>query len=204
MRSASERPRLAGTDDLPHPAPPDLEKGRPDVAHPLSASLPDELEFVWRLLRRSGLSSADADDAAQQVFLVANAKQERVAPGKLRSFLYGTALRVAANLRRGVRRRHEVADDAALAAEPGGATPLELLERSRERALLDAILAQLPEKLRRALILGDIEQLTLAELAELEAIPLGTAASRLRRAREEFKKRLAAHPDAAALLREEP
>jgi RNA polymerase sigma-70 factor (ECF subfamily) len=57
--------------------------------------------------------------------------------------------------------------------------------------LLDALLAKLPDKLRRALVLAEIEGLEVAEIAELERIPVGTAASRLRRARERFRSALA-------------
>ena len=36
------------------------------------------LDFVWRCLRRFGVPAADADDAAQQVFLVAAQKLDEV------------------------------------------------------------------------------------------------------------------------------
>jgi RNA polymerase sigma-70 factor (ECF subfamily) len=47
------------------------------------------------------------------------------------------------------------------------------------------------------LVLADIEELSTKELAELEGVPLGTAASRLRRARERLRE-LAAADRAAA------
>jgi RNA polymerase sigma-70 factor (ECF subfamily) len=40
--------------------------------------------------------------------------------------------------------------------------------------------------LRRVLVLAEIEQLSNQQIAELEAMPKGTVASRLRRARAEF------------------
>src|SRR5688572_2532517 len=53
-----------------------------------AATRPVELEqlihahfrFIWRLLRRLGLPESDADDAAQQVFLIAHGKLQRIAP----------------------------------------------------------------------------------------------------------------------------
>ncbi len=190
MRSASERP------SAPVRSPPSAVTDDPPRG--FSSLLQHELAFVWRVLRRLGLSRADADDAAQQVFLVTARKGEQVLEDKKRKFLYGTALRVAANTRRGIKRRREVQDEAVLARQSAGPTPYEVLERQRERALLDELLAELPEPLRRALVLSDVEQLTLAEIAELEGIPAGTAASRLRRARAAFRERLAAHPQAGA------
>jgi RNA polymerase sigma-70 factor (ECF subfamily) len=152
-----------------------------------------EIDFVWRLLRRIGLSRPDADDAAQQVFIVASSKLAQVPVGKERNFLYGTALRVAANIRRGLRRRRLSPVEPPLDTAQEEDLPDEILERRRARALLDELLAELPDELARVLVLAEIEQLTLAAIAELEGIPPGTAASRLRRARATFRELLEAN-----------
>jgi RNA polymerase sigma-70 factor (ECF subfamily) len=150
-----------------------------------------EIGFVWRVLRRLGLPKPDADDATQQVFLVASRKFAELEPGKERSFLYGTAVRIAANLRRGLQRRRETpADSELLDAVADARLPDELVEQRRARALLDELLEALPDELGRILVLAEIEELTVAAIAELEGIPAGTAASRLRRAREAFRKLL--------------
>ena len=60
----------------------------------------------------------------------------------------------------------------------------------RARAVLDDILDEMPLELRVVFILAEIEQMTAASIAELERIPAGTVASRLRRAREHFQSRL--------------
>jgi RNA polymerase sigma-70 factor (ECF subfamily) len=159
---------------------------------PIFAELVHEhLDFIWRLLRRLGLSPTDADDAAQQVFILAEGKLDRIERGKERTFLYGTAVRVAANVRRTRRNRREVPESAL--APPISASPLpdHLLELERARSLLDELLSEVPEELRRVLLLADMEQHTLASIAGLEAIPAGTAASRLRRARALFRELLA-------------
>src|SRR6201995_4708859 len=51
------------------------------------------LDFVWRCLRRFGVPAADADDAAQQVFLVASQKLDDAPGEKDRSVLGATAAR---------------------------------------------------------------------------------------------------------------
>src|SRR5438045_5799871 len=61
--------------------------------------------FIWRVLRGLGLSSADAEDATQQVFMIAARKLHAIEADRARSFVYGAALRVANNARRGLRRR---------------------------------------------------------------------------------------------------
>jgi DNA-directed RNA polymerase specialized sigma24 family protein len=58
--------------------------------------------------------------------------------------------------------------------------------------LLAELLSQLPDKLRRALVLAEIEELEVQAIAELECIPVGTAASRLRLARKRFLELLEA------------
>ncbi|MFN8006801.1 MAG: RNA polymerase sigma factor [Terriglobia bacterium] len=54
-------------------------------------------------------------------------------------------------------------------------------------------LSQLSSTHREIILLVDIEDFTLAEVAEMLEIPLGTVASRLARAREEMQMRLAAY-----------
>jgi RNA polymerase sigma-70 factor (ECF subfamily) len=152
-------------------------------------------DFIWRLLRRQGLATPDADDAAQQVFMIAAQKLDAISEGSERSFLYGTALRVAANARRGASRRREVAEEALDAREGGAAPPDERAELVRAWALLDELLAELPEELARVIALAEIEQVEVAEIAALEGIPVGTAASRLRRARQLFRELLAGVQD---------
>jgi RNA polymerase sigma-70 factor (ECF subfamily) len=188
MTSASEQPSPA---DSIHQSPSFSASDPHAPPRDFQSLVRSEIGFVWRVLRRLGLPKADADDAVQQVFLVASGKFAELVPGKERSFLYGTAVRVAANLRRGLQRRRETpADDELLEFVADSRLPDELVEQHRARALLDELLGALPEELGRILVLAEIEGLTVAAIAELEAIPAGTAASRLRRAREAFRKLL--------------
>jgi RNA polymerase sigma-70 factor (ECF subfamily) len=153
--------------------------------------------FIWRSLRRFGLSEDRADDAAQQVFVVAARRLGAIVPGSEKSFLLRTAMRVASDVRRSAAYRREVphADPAADLA--GGPRPDELLDQRRARAVLDGILDAMDLDLRSVFILFEIEEMTIAEIATLLRIPNGTVASRLRRAREKFQAKLAklrAHP----------
>lgn len=78
-------------------------------------------DFVWRSLRRLGICKADLADAAQQVFLTASRKLELIRQGSERSFLFQTAVRVAANARRMRQRRREVSEEACV--EPPDPSP---------------------------------------------------------------------------------
>jgi len=157
----------------------------------ISGLVETHFDFVWQLLRRFGLPPADADDAAQQVFVIAARKLSSIQDGRERAFLYGTTRRVLANVRRGIQRRRDTEEAASDDDDSAQQPPDELVERNRARALLDELLLELPDELRRVLVLAEIEQMTSSEIATLEGIPVGTAASRLRRARESFRELLA-------------
>jgi RNA polymerase sigma-70 factor, ECF subfamily len=144
---------------------------------------------VWRLLRRFGVHPAQVDDAAQEVFWVAARRFEDILPGREKAFLYGVALRVASNELRRAQASAEAAhviSDAESALCDVAPSPEESLEQRRALALLDTALARLPIELRSVLVLFELEGLEVSKIAEIEGIPLGTASSRLRRARAEF------------------
>jgi len=143
---------------------------------------------VWRSLRRLGLSECDADDASQQVFLVAHRRLDDIAPGHEQGFLLQTALRVAAEFRRSHKRRREDYEDDLPAMADTAAGPEELTDRRRTRAMLDRALAAMPMDLRQVFVLFDLEELTTTEVSNVLRVPKGTVASRLRRAREVFRK----------------
>lgn len=178
VKSAQPKPAPAEHDEPPS-TPLDFD----DLVH-------RHLDFVWRTLRRLGLCPSDADDASQQVFMIAARQLVEVPPGKERAFLYGTARRIAANARRDRRRRREAPGELADELEAWGALPDERVELERTAALLDDLLEHLPEELRRVLVLAELEEASVPTIAELEGIPVGTAASRLRRARAAFEKLL--------------
>lgn len=146
-------------------------------------------DFIWRSLRGLGVPASIADDATQQVFLIASSKLETIAIGAERAFLFSTARGVASNLRRSIARRREDAADVgtlALAAD-GAPDPEQALAAAQGRKLLEDVLESLPEDLRTVFVLFELEGLTTVAIAELLDVPVGTAASRLRRAREEFQ-----------------
>jgi RNA polymerase sigma-70 factor, ECF subfamily len=156
----------------------------------LRATLDAEFAFVWRTLRRLGVPTEAVDDAAQQVFLVFAKRLDDILPDSERSFLFGTARRVAADIRRACKGTIEITEELMThAAAPG--TPLEeLLDQKRARDLLDRIVGELPDDLRAVFVLFEGEGMTAAEIAELLGVPPGTVASRLRRARIRFEELL--------------
>jgi len=142
---------------------------------------------IWRLLRRLGVRSAQLDDAAQEVFWVAARRVGDIRPGSEQSFLYGVALRVAAQEAKKQRTSEPFADAEAIPRMTDlGPSPEEQLAHRQARELLDEILDALPPELRAVFVLFELEGLEVREIATIQQIPIGTASSRLRRAREEF------------------
>ena len=142
--------------------------------------------FIWRLLRRLGVPDAVAEDATQEVFIVAMRRLVDIEAGKERAFLYGVALRVASDARRLTARRQETGAAVLELVPAGGPDPEQLLEQKEARALLDEVLAHMSEEVRVVFILFEIEEMTTVEIAACIQVPVGTVASRLSRARKDF------------------
>jgi RNA polymerase sigma-70 factor (ECF subfamily) len=132
------------------------------------------------------VAAGDADDAAQQVFLVLARKLPDIEAGAERAFLFGTAVRIASRARRTKQRRRENLEETFDALLGVTLDPEALLEQRQATELLGAVLEGLPDELRAAFVLCEIEQMTMSEVSELLAVPPGTVASRLRRAREHY------------------
>jgi RNA polymerase sigma-70 factor, ECF subfamily len=158
--------------------------GAPGAEGRLERLVKDNYSMIWRLARRWGLSEADADDVAQQAIVIASRRLAEIRLGTERAFLCRTTLFLASKVRHSRRRRAEVA--LANWDEVAGREldPERLLQERGAREELDAILDELPETLRAAFVLFELELQSQVEVAEALQVPQGTVASRVRRARE--------------------
>jgi RNA polymerase sigma-70 factor (ECF subfamily) len=159
----------------------------PSVAR-LRSLVREQHDLVWRSLRRLGVPDKDIEDAVQRVFIVVGSKLDDIVPAQERSYVFGVALRVASDVRRGQRRRPEqlVSDQVEGIDESPG--PDALLQRGEMLRLLGSILEQLPNEQRSVLMLHEFEEMSLTEIAHMLDIPVGTVASRLRRGRNAFSE----------------
>ena len=154
------------------------------LAEQLRLLFEEHSPFVWRSLRRLGVLPADLDDMVQEVFLVVYQRmgdyQER---NRMRSWLYAICLHVAnAQRRRISRRREHVTHE-----PPEGrlaATQLQRVEDREALAFGQKLLELLPPDQREVFVLYEVEHIPMAEIAEAAGIPLYTAYSRLRIARQ--------------------
>jgi RNA polymerase sigma-70 factor, ECF subfamily len=149
--------------------------------------------FVWRTLRVLGVPGAQLDDAAQEVFVVVHRRlAEFRGDASLRTWLYAVVRNVAANQRRGERRRGErVPLDEQRAALDRN--PAEHAEDRELLAFVQRFAAQLDDKRRDVFALAFVEELPVPEVAVLLGIPLNTAYTRVRSVRIELQEALTVH-----------
>ena len=182
---------MAAVSTIGRPSFEDLEgassKRDPSADERLRGMVLEHYDFVWRSLRRLGVSPPETDDAAQQVFIVLSGKVANVEAGKERSYIFGIVMRVAANVRRARANLREVPEEEAPQTQVVPPAAEAHLDRADARAALDEILTSMPEERRAVFVLSVLEEQSPAEVAATLQIPISTVISRLRRAREDFQ-----------------
>lgn len=167
-----------------------LEEGRRARLRHL---IDDHFASVWKFLRGLGVPAHLAEDASQEVFLVAARRVDDIKGGQAseRSFLLGTAYRVNRDLQRRAHRESLHEDvDTELGAAPN---PEEQLDAKRACELVYRILSELDADVRPVFVMYELNGMTMIEISKLLGLPIGTVGSRLRRAREDFKARFDRH-----------
>jgi RNA polymerase sigma-70 factor (ECF subfamily) len=146
--------------------------------------------FVWRSLRRLGVADSALKDAVQDVFLVVHRRlPDFVEKAKVSTWLFRIAMGIARDHRKRAHVRREVLDDAAGEHSVDPAVDAsEAVVRREELALFDAALSKIDMDQSVVFILFELEDMTGEQIAEALGIPLGTVYSRLRLARQAFKR----------------
>lgn len=146
-------------------------------------------QVIWRTLRRLGFSPEAAADYTQQAYLIALERLDDIYIGSEKAFLFSTAIRLGRTAARKLRRM-DLSDDVDLGSDLGeGAESSD--NRQVALQLLERVFAHMDVDLVTVFTLYEIEGMSSPEIAELLDIPLGTVASRLRRARETFREKAA-------------
>ncbi len=146
--------------------------------------------MVLGVCRRVLRNEHAAEDAFQATFVVLAKRADAVRPpDRLAPWLYGVAYRTALKARGRAFRRAEVERD--YATEVAHRAPGEADALPDVRPIIDEQLNALPEKYRAPLVLCGLQGLNKQEAAERLGVPEGTVSSRLARAREMLRDRLA-------------
>lgn len=141
--------------------------------------------LIWRTLRRFGMTEDGAADGTQQAFLIAAERLDQIREGSERAFLFGTAIRLARSSHR-KNHRCQLEADMDTRVDPRQRAD-DAANRRTAVELLDRVLRRMDEDLVTVFVLFELEGMSTPEIAELVQIPIGTAASRLRRARQAFR-----------------
>lgn len=162
-----------------------------------SALYREHFAYVWRSARRLGVQPSDLDDAVQETFLTVHRVLNAYEPkGSDRAWLFALLFRVVQRHRRSHSRRLAITvEDVRLESLHASAAsaPDASAETSETVRLLEAILDGLGPDQRAALILVELEEKPLSEVAEILGISVNTVASRLRMAREHVATAMARH-----------
>jgi len=155
---------------------------------------------VLNLVSRYVRDSSESQDVAQEAFI----KAYRALPSfrgesAFYTWLYRIAINTAKNFLVAQGRRPPDSDMDAQTAEQFGSAPRLKEIATPEHYLLEGEIAEtvhkaieeLPEDLRTAITLRELEGLSYEEIAEAMSCPVGTVRSRIFRAREAIDKRIA-------------
>ncbi len=153
--------------------------------------------FVWRCTRRLGVPHEALDDVVQEVFIAIHRRLHTLEQqDSLRSWIYAVVRKTAGTYHRSRKRRtaffawEPIHDDTPSSLQR---SPLDHAVTNADVALLSRLLTQLDPPKREVLMLAELEEMAVPEIAAGLGIPLNTAYSRLRVARQEFQEALARH-----------
>jgi len=181
---------------LSHAVEGDRERARPHLD--FDALYENHFDLVWRTARRLGIPSSAADDVVQDTFVVVHRRLDKYdGETPIRRWLIGILTRLVADQRRRHRRKESAnvpqSEDSARALASALPAPSAELEQAEAVRLLDALLGELDEDKREVLVLAQLEELSVPEIAELLGANVHTIYARLRSARREFDATYARH-----------
>lgn len=146
-----------------------------------------EFNYVWNALRRLGVQPRDLEDVTQHVFMQVHSRLHTFDGSRaLRPWLFAFAFRAASNHRNLARHRVELCVTPPDVADTGALADEQLITR-QERDLAELALTRVGLELRAVLLLHEVDGHSVPEIARTLDIPLNTAYSRLRLARQEYQ-----------------
>ena len=156
----------------------------------------EQVEFVWRTARRMGVCATDADDVAQDVFVIVHRRlAEFEGRAQVKTWVFKILVHVVRHYWRthqrkpGDRAGEDVTQMQNLTADRES-SPASSLERVEAMRVVDRLWGTLDENKREVFVLAEIEQMTAVEIAEIVDANPNTVASRLRAARRDFERAL--------------
>ncbi len=143
-----------------------------------------ELDYIFATLRRLGAAPHEIEDLAQDVFVVLRRNWPSLDTTRpLRPYLVGVAFRIvsAHHRRRSREIPHPGLDTADVTASPEG-----LLQSKESASLLQAALDSLPLSRRAVVVMHELDDIPIADVARKLSITRFGAYARLRKGRKEL------------------
>ncbi len=161
----------------------------PSAADTFWLTFGEHVPYLCNSLLRLGVPSKDVDDVAHDVLVVAFQSREKFDPRRpLRPWLFGLAFNIAqrflarhAHARTSLGEVPDRADEEEISLDSS-------IERQERRARVLRALDALPPEQRAVLLLHTFDEQPIPAVAEALDIPLNTAYSRLRLARQRFEQ----------------
>ena len=143
--------------------------------------------YVWRILKRLGVSDRDVEDVAQDVFMTVHKNLHRFeGRSHIRTWIYGICANRTRDYLRLARVRREIPTEH-LPEAVGDAHQDRDLDQKKALTSLDAMLGKLDDDKRAVFVLFEIEDLSMEEVSQALDCPVQTAYSRLYAARAELQ-----------------
>jgi RNA polymerase sigma-70 factor, ECF subfamily len=171
-------------------------------AIPIARAAEDELErvvgeqarFVYRVCYAVLRNHQDAEDAVQDTFVRVWRNRGKLAGiHELRGWLARIAWRAALDRRRNEPETSlEDAAKAVAALRAAGMSAEQLAAEAQTAALLERLIASLPDTLREPLVLSTIEEMTSSDIGAALGIPAASVRTRIFRARQLLREKLGA------------
>ena len=144
---------------------------------------------IIRFVVSLGVSPADASDVLQETLVAAWRGWDSFSgTGSRRAWVFGIARRQALLALRSQRRHARRGEAAGVDAEVEAGQAFEA--RLVDRSALQEATAQLPMEQRETVVLAFVVGMPLAEIAEVQGVPVGTVKSRLNTARNRLRTAL--------------
>lgn len=154
----------------------------------LAALFEAHYDYVYHSLRRLGVYPSDVEDVAHDMFLTVYTKLDQLDEARsARPWLFAFAARFASDYRRLA--RHRATEDASTLGNAADTeSPEDAADRREKQSLALRALEMLSMETRAVFVGYELEELPMKELADALEIPVNTAYSRLRLAREQLAK----------------
>jgi len=146
--------------------------------------------FVFRVAYSVLRNSHDAEDVVQETFLRVFRLGKLDEVREPRAWLAKIAWRIA--ITHSQSPPVDPLDDSEPDLPSSAPSPEQQAEARQRQAMLREMILSLPEELRHPLVLSTVEEMNSREIAEILGIPEGSVRTRLMRARELLKQKLAA------------